>query len=64
MRRKLLRNGVNAEVIGTKFYNNAIQTWTDRDVNKRNVAKKNKLNYLVFYSILEIGKWIKDGKDK
>ena len=40
----------------TKFYNNAIQTCTDRDINKRNIAKKNKLNYLVFYSILEIEK--------
>ena len=48
----------------TKFYNNAIQTCTNRDINKRNIAKKNKLNYLVFYSILEIEKWIKDGKDK
>ena len=48
----------------TKFYNNAIQTCTDRDINKRNIAKKNKLNYLFFYSILEIEKWIKDGKDK
>ena len=48
----------------TKFYNNTIQICTDRDINKRNIAKKNKLNYLVFYSILEIEKWIKDGKDK
>lgn len=38
----------------TKFYNNAIQTWTVRDVNKRNIAKKNKLNYVEFWNINEL----------
>ena len=31
-------------------YLNAIQTWTIRDVEKRNVAKDNKLNYLEIFS--------------
>ena len=35
---------------GTKFYDNAIETWTTRDVSKRNIAKQNKLNYLEIFS--------------
>lgn len=34
----------------TKFYNTAINVWTIRDVNKRNIAKENNLNYLAIYS--------------
>lgn len=33
-----------------KFYNNAIKTWTIRDISKYNKAKENNLNYLVIYS--------------
>ena len=34
----------------TKFYNQAIYVWTDLDVRKRNIAKKNKLNYIELFS--------------
>ena len=34
----------------TKFYNNAIETWTIRDVKKREAAQLNKLNYLEIFS--------------
>lgn len=34
----------------TKFYDNAIKTWTIRDVNKVNDANKNNIKLLVFYS--------------
>jgi len=34
----------------TKYYNVAIEVWTQRDVNKRNVAKENKLNYLEIFT--------------
>lgn len=34
----------------TDFYKNAIKTWTKRDVLKRDIAKKNKLNYLEIFS--------------
>ena len=34
----------------TKFYENAINTWTIRDVQKRECAKKNGLNYLEIFS--------------
>lgn len=33
----------------TKFYNNAIHTWTVRDPLKRKTAEENNLNYLVFW---------------
>ena len=44
----------------TKFYNNAITTWTIRDVNKRNIAKQNNLNYIEFWNIKEFTEWIKN----
>ena len=34
----------------TEFYDNAINTWTVRDVLKRETAKKNNLNYLEIFS--------------
>ena len=34
----------------SKFYKNAIYTWTDLDVRKREIAQKNNLNYLEFYN--------------
>ena len=42
----------------TKYYDNAINTWTVRDVNKRNVASKNNLNMIEFWNIDELKKWI------
>ena len=39
----------------TKYYDNAVDVWTIKDVNKRKVAKQNNLNYLVF--------WLNDLKD-
>lgn len=42
----------------SKFYENAITTWTIRDVNKLECAKKNNLNYLCFFSPLEFNDWI------
>lgn len=47
----------------TRYYDNAIQTWTVRDVNKRNTAALNDLNYVVFWSadLLDFTIWIDDG---
>ena len=42
----------------TKFYNNAINIWTIRDVNKRNMAKQNKLNYIEFWDLNELKNWL------
>ncbi len=43
----------------TKFYINAINTWTIRDVNKRETARQNKLNYIEVWSIDELDRLIK-----
>ena len=44
----------------TKYYNNAVCTWSIRDVNKRNIAKENNLNYKEFYSILELKEFLNE----
>ena len=38
----------------SKYYQDAIKTWTERDVNKLKFAKENNLNYIVFYSMKEL----------
>ena len=43
----------------TKFYRNAIITWTCRDVIKRNIANMNNLNYIEFWNINELENWLK-----
>ena len=45
------------EESNTKFYNNAINTWTIRDVNKRNIAKQNNLNWIEFFTMKEFLDW-------
>ena len=47
----------------TKYYQNAHKTWTYYDVNKRNNAHKNKLNYLVFWQrdLSDFDLWIQMG---
>ena len=42
----------------TKYYNNAIETWTIRDVKKRQIAKKNKLKFLEFWTLDEFRLWL------
>ena len=41
-------------------YDALIETWTIRDVKKRNIAKENNLNYLEFFSILDLKMWIEN----
>jgi hypothetical protein len=45
------------KIKNSEYYKNAITTWTIRDINKYNIAKKNNLNYLIFYSLEEFNKW-------
>lgn len=40
-----------------KIFKNAIKTWTVSDVNKRETAKKNHLNYLEFFNMDEFNGW-------
>ena len=42
----------------SKFYENAIQVWTIRDVHKRNYANKNNLNYIMFYNEDDVEKFL------
>jgi hypothetical protein len=42
----------------SRYYLNAIETWTIRDVKKRNLAKENKLNYIEFWNILDLKTWV------
>lgn len=44
----------------SKFYKQAIQTWTIRDVKKIQTAAVNKLNYLLVYNINELYNYIKE----
>ena len=41
----------------SKYYRNAIDTWTKRDAEKMRIAQKNNLSYLVFYSFEEFYEW-------
>lgn len=41
----------------SKNYQNAIHTWTVRDVKKRNVARENNLNWLEFFTMEEFMEW-------
>ena len=40
-----------------KIFKNAIKTWIVSDVNKRETAKKNHLNYLEFFNMNEFNAW-------
>lgn len=44
-----------------KLYKNFIDTWTKRDVKKRAVAKRNRLNYVVLWSKKDIYDWFING---
>ena len=51
----------------TKYYDNAIKTWTIRDVIKRKTAKQNNLNYVTLWNPQDIKEWFAlscpDGQD-
>ena len=44
----------------TKYFDNAIDTWTRRDVIKRNTAKKNGIVLIEFWCINDVKKFISD----
>ena len=48
----------------SKFYENAIQVWTVRDVEKHNTAKRNNLNYIALYSVDEMNQLLSTLKEK
>ena len=48
----------------TKYYDIAIHTWTSRDINKRNIAKENKLNYIEVWKYNELEQWLSENFTK
>ena len=42
----------------TQYYQNAIETWTIRDVSKAKVAYESNLHYLVFWKLQELKSWL------
>ena len=44
---------------GHLYYKNAICTWVDLDIRKRNIAKLNNLNYIEFWKLEEVFNYIK-----
>ena len=46
----------------TKYYDIAINTWTIRDVNKRNIVKQNNINIKEFWKIEELKEFLKELK--
>ena len=41
----------------TKYYTNALNTWTNLDIKKLNIFKQNNLNYLIFYNPENFNEW-------
>lgn len=47
----------------SRYYQNAIETWTVRDLNKLNTALKNNLNYVVWFNKEQAHEWIEKYKE-
>lgn len=43
---------------GKNQYNKIIYTWTDLDLRKRTIAKENNLNFIEFWSIEDVKRWL------
>lgn len=52
------------ETPGKNLYNETINIWTKVDVEKRNTAKKNGLNYYEFWNIEQVKDWINNYEKK
>ena len=53
-----LLNKWKEKSITSDYYKTAIKTWTIRDIIKRNIAIKNKLNYIEFFNINDVKKFL------
>lgn len=42
----------------SRFYDNAIENWTIRDVSKRKTAKENNLNFIEFWNLSDVRKYV------
>ena len=61
---RLIKLNNNHKTPGHNLYNTKINVWTINDVNKRNIAKQNKLNYIEFWNYDEAKNWLKNYEKK
>ena len=54
---KLLLTEWQEKAKSSNYYKSAIKTWTIKDVNKLNIAKQNKLNYIILWNMNDIQLW-------
>lgn len=45
------------KALTSKFYRNAIDVWTELDVKKRQLARKNELNWIEFFNMDQFNEW-------
>lgn len=55
---ELINLNNNHKKPNNNLYHSKIKTWTIYDVQKRNIAKQNNINYIEFYNIEECKLWI------
>ena len=46
----------------SKYYENAVKTWTVRDLNKRATAKANNIHLIEFWSLDDVKQYISQWK--
>lgn len=60
----LLKSINEKDLIKHPYYQSFIDTWTVRDPKKRNIAKQNHLNYIEFWDLDEVKKWLENYDNK
>lgn len=55
---QLIMNKWRTKSLSDKYYKNALNTWTIKDVEKRNTAIQNNLNYLEIFGKTDLNKYI------
>lgn len=55
---QLIMNKWHTKSLSDKYYKNALNTWTIKDVEKRNTAIQNNLNYLEIFGKTDLNKYI------
>ena len=61
---KYIKLNNNHKTPGHNLYNKKINIWTIDDINKRNIAKENNLNYIEFWNYDEIKNWLNNYEKK
>jgi len=61
---RLIKLNNNHKTPGHNLYNTKINVWTIDDINKRNIAKENNLNYIEFWNYDEVKNWLNNYEKK